>query len=235
MVDIRSKIKIDFKPANFEKQMLGEIAFNINQNILQNKSKIKKEIKLFIYDAIINEITAKGLQDGNKLAFDLGIPIGTGEGRVRRIAATVSNSAYIGFPKVKRVGKTIRGGIKIGIILDSYEDVLALSDGIVRYEQTSTGDEIELPWLGWLLKEGGKILIPTHYVKYVNGGQASRSKGAIMVKTTTGVGWRVQPLYEGTENDNWFTRAFEGSNEAAFLAMMNGIIIKYIDKTAVVN
>lgn len=228
-MNINGKIKIRFKPAELEKYALGQIAFNINQNILQNRSKIRKEIKDFIRSSILEQSTAIGLQDNSNLAYNLGIPIGEGERRARHIANTVANSASITFPRVRRVGKQIVGGIKIGIILASYEDVLGLTAGIVR---TDKGEE--LPWLKWLLKEGGKILIPKYYVRYVHNAENSRSTGAYMIEGRR-EGWAVSPEYQGLENDNWFTRAFEGVKQQEFLTLMDSIFIRYIDKTATVN
>ena len=229
MADIKGKAKIEFKANDFIKYLLGQAAFNINQNILQNKSKIRDEIRIFVYESILAQATAKGLEDNSNLAYNLGIPIGEGKSRAQKIAAIVSKSTMVSFPRVRRVGYEIRGGVKIGIVLSSYADVLDLASGTV-----TTDKEQELPWLRWLLLEGGKIIIPQYYVKYTIN-ENSRSTGAFMIENKNTVGWRISPEYIGTEDDNWFTKSFEGAGLTRFFTLLESIIAKYIDKTAVVN
>ena len=65
-----------------------------------------------------------------------------------------------------------------------------------------------LPWLKWLLTLGDKIIIKEFEVEYKDG--TGRSGLATMSEGGT---FRVNPSFSGTEENNFITRAFRGSDD----------------------
>lgn len=90
-------------------------------------------------------------------------------------------------------GMFITGGFSIGILSDSYSEVLSSTD--ISYI-TITGKRV--PWLEWLLFYGGGILID-------KGTPVRTKRGTLIGRSTTDL--RVPPAYSGTPNNNFLTRA----------------------------
>lgn len=220
-ITLKGKPKLQFKPTEFQKFLLDSITEQIDAKIKASITNIRKDVREYVGNIIHQSFTAKALQDGNVLAYAFGIPKGDAQTYINEIVLRVIKSVNVRRVRVRRSGKNIVGGIKIGIILSDYSDVLALKSARILTDKKDT-----LEWLKWLLLEEGKIIVTTHRVMY-KASPASRSGGAIMIKDKS-YGFRVPPLYQGNEDDNWFTREFIDSNEAKFLSFLNGLIAKYI-------
>ena len=109
---------------------------------------------------------------------------------------TVDNES----PKIR--GSQIVAFYSISMIDSDYADVL----GSPSAQQLIDGGNI--PWLRWLLLEGGKVLVPSYDVKF-GPNPNSRTGGAVMVE---GGSYRVDPKYAGTASNNWVTRAVGSVN-----------------------
>ena len=73
--------------------------------------------------------------------------------------------------------------------------------------QDSSG--YSLPWLKWLLLDGSAILVPNHSVVF-GPNPKSRTGNAIM-RLDKNRGWSVPSQYQGTESNNWITRALDNA------------------------
>ena len=236
---LTGKIKWDFRKGQFKNIFLKLFIKEINAKIKKHRTTIQDEIKDLIEKTLLTSETAQQLMPGGLLAAEFGIPIETGDQYVKAICKQTSESAIVNVYTLKRrVGTSLfDGGISIKIVLDDYSDVLALPEAIIDKPNDSGGQKpYTLRWLQWLLLEGTSIAIKlpeyppgaknvAFYVKYTKGG---RSRGAIMLKSKTGIGYRVHPKYGGTADDNWLTREFSGTNAPSFLAQVRDIIFKYI-------
>lgn len=100
------------------------------------------------------------------------------------------------------------GGIYIGIYKDDFSDAMSAYES--KYESiNSKGEATLVDWLNWLLFRGDSIVI-SDYGIFGHARSRSRSEsGHIMIravgkKTTP---FRVQPIFAGTKDNNWITRA----------------------------
>jgi hypothetical protein len=94
------------------------------------------------------------------------------------------------------------GGIKIGILEASYSRVLSLP---ASEFVTEKGKPLE--WLRWLLQEGGNRIVIGYSFK---DGSAARSRtGSGIMIERQGSAWSVPVQFQGTDNNNFATRALE--------------------------
>lgn len=223
MAGIKGRIISRLDKIAFKKNILTDLANQINVDLGRNIDKIKQVVRTLIEDIVINCPEMQSLRDGEQLAKSFGIKLGTGDSIIQAIAKQVALSADIIHNPVSFFGKQPNGGIHIGIIKDDYRDIIGLP--IAKYISTNqtTGESTLIPWLEWLIFAGDSIIIKTYSIA-IGKFKKSRSGGAIMRKITkkadvkkiygpfnkqnSAVGWRVPPKYSGLDNNNFLTRAF---------------------------
>ena len=167
------------------------IVFN---NALKNlKTNIPNKVK----QAIISEPEYQSLLDG-KLKYEFGIP--GSASAVNSIIDTWTNNIQIDIIPITISGNSLRGGFSINMVKDDYSDVLSLTGSSITDTKTSS----VLPWLQWLLLDGGKVIIK-NYIVQIGPNTNSRTGMAIMVSSKEN--WRVTPEFAGNKNNNWITRA----------------------------
>lgn len=137
-----------------------------------------------------------------ELLGELGVP-GI-KNRLAKILETISKGIDLTVIPVRRVGKSLEGGMKIGILEKDFRDILSLAEAEYVTEKGET-----IPWLEWLIVAGDQIIVWGYDVTFdlsQSGRARSRTGMALMVK---GAGWRVSPAFSGTVEDNFLTRAFD--------------------------
>lgn len=102
----------------------------------------------------------------------------------------------------KLVGSQVRAFYSFSMIKSDYSDVLSSPSA----KQLIEGGN--LPWLSWLLLQGGEILVPRYDVKF-GPNPSSRTGNAVMVQ---GGNYRVDPKFAGQQGNNWVTRAVGSVN-----------------------
>lgn len=155
-----------------------------------------------------------------------GIPQGEASVRVGSIIQTIINNISTRLIKVSVKGKSLTGGIEIGVLQSDFKDVLSNSEAVII---TDNGEK--LPWLEWLLLRGDNIIISDHVIKFGNFNSSSfinsRSGGAIMIEKAGGF-WRVPPKYSGTIRKNWLTRSILDVSDV-YLDMINSVLKEKIE------
>ncbi len=97
--------------------------------------------------------------------------------------------------------------IGVSIVLDARDLKGKVDNFAPGIQQTEKGEY--LPWLRWLLFEGGRTVIQDYIAIFRPG--AGRSGEAVMVKIPKRR-WRIPGRYKaGTQKNNWFTRAAQKS------------------------
>jgi hypothetical protein len=207
-INMRTKITSpglkSLSKSQITKALLDDLCIELNKKMLPNRRNIRHEIRQYVKTVIMTHITAQNLVDGATLAADFGIEYGRAIYAINKIGETLYKSTYVGFNRFKRKGNTIVGGVRFGIIKDDYSDVLSLPEAITINNSKRNVNQ-KLPWLDWLLRGGSGIIVRDFRIQYRTG--AGRSEGAIMLESP-GNGWRVPPMFEGVEDDNWFTQCF---------------------------
>ena len=176
--------------------LLEEVRDSFNKSIPTLKNKIGDLIR----DAITSEPEYQSLVSG-KLRAELGVA--DAEDKVRTLLEIWKNNIDVEIKPFRITNLGLSGGLSINCIKSDFSDVLGSS--AANMEDTVRG--YSLPWLSWLLLEGGKILVKDHSL-VVGSSSFSRTGEAIMRASTNGT-WRVPPEFAGTETNNWITRAID--------------------------
>lgn len=164
-------------------------------------SNIKSKLPNIIKSFIVNEPEYQSLKSG-KLRYEFGIP---DVSVVDTIVDFWSNNFIVVSKPIAKKNNQIFYSLSISMIRQNFNDVLSLSDGIV-YDSVSG---ITLPWLEWLLLDGGKIIVKNYEVKM---GSNPRSRTGMAVMIESKKNWRVPPEFAGTISNNWITRAMDNIN-----------------------
>jgi len=131
--------------------------------------------------------------------------------------------------RFKKIGGKNQPAISVFLLRGDYENLLELptsqyisktrlsaisfaksgGHGYFRRRPFFTGDEHVIPWLKWLLYDGQRILVEDYTVIFGDFGKlrVSRSKKALMRQSVKG--WSMPAEHDGTEQDNFITRAFD--------------------------
>lgn len=133
-----------------------------------------------------------------ELAGHFGIPKVNRKNHIDTIVETVADNIEVNFRRVRAKAGRLVGGLKIGILIDGFTDILSLPQANVGTEKGEV-----LNWLEWLLKFGNRWIIEDYEVDLRPG--QGRSGLAVMVQSNNS--WRVPPEFSGTVNNNWLTQA----------------------------
>lgn len=184
---IQGKIKAQF--ANF-----------LNLTLRRRTRKIVEEIKgrlpVWLNDSPTIRELSRGTGVGT-LGAQFGLYKGTETQAIEAIIDTVVASMDVEMSPINK--RTLAGGVSIGIVPATFQDLLNLPEGHVIDGDT------DLHWLKWLLKEGPRIIVKEYSYRTKAG--AGRSGGGFMEKRGF---FRVPPEYAGTVEDNFITKALSG-------------------------
>lgn len=176
--------------------LLEEVRDTFNRSVPQIKSKIQD----LVVNAIKSEPEYTSLVAG-QLRAELGIPDATT--KIEELLNIWINNIDVEIKPFKITNMGLSGGFTINCIKSDFSDVL--SSQAAQVEDNIKG--YSLPWLSWLLLEGGKILVKDHTV--VIGNSTFSRTGSAIMRTSLGSSWRVPPEFAGTQNNNWITRAID--------------------------
>ena len=152
----------------------------------------------------IQSLLAQG--EKGSLNAQFGLPPGTPDLAVDKIVNSIVESTEI---KITKVNQKLSGGIEIFCQPSQFLNLLELSEGHVRTKKGA-----DLHWLDWLLTLGDKTIVIGYNYEPGDGG---RSGGGTMTK---GTAFRVSPLFSGTVEDNFVTRAFSGKEKEVSSILM---------------
>ena len=155
------------------------------------ESSIRKQVVEVVRRSMVASPEINSLSGGT-LSLDFGLT----EDPAIDIINSVVASVRVSVSKIISSRGNFKGGIKITVQPSAFSNLLSLA---VAKQAIEGG---ELPWLKWLLTSGDSIIIADFDVKYASG--AGRTGGARMSK---GGAFKVNPLFSGTVEDNFVTRA----------------------------
>lgn len=121
---------------------------------------------------------------------------------IEGILAGLRNAMMVQIQTPTVVGRSIRGGAKVGISRKDYQDVLQAPLSTFPSEKGHSVD-----WLSWMLFGGDSIVVPD-YSFDDRKKRGSRTGIGVMIKT--GKGWHVPDPLAGTIGDNWMTQLMNG-------------------------
>lgn len=103
----------------------------------------------------------------------------------------------------------IKTGLQIKLMSNAYSNV-NITQGTAKGEK--------LPWVQWLLEEGGRVIIGDYKIMYRLG--RGRTGQAIMINPSKSLNrWQVPVEFQGTLKDNWVTQTIDSITPDIELAM----------------
>lgn len=186
----------------FRSKVYGVVAKYLNSLLFRKRGAIIRDIKNLIPSWIKSQPEMQELMYNNgvgSLGAELGLEYGTGPEAVEAIVAAMVDSIAVDITKVDK--KNLKGGISVKFMPATFADLLAIPEGHVVTEKGQS-----LHWLKWLLLDGFKVIVVGYKFNFK---RAGRSSGGYMSK---GGVWRVPAEYAGTRDDNFITRALNGSS-----------------------
>ena len=178
------------------------IADFLNKQVLKNSPKTIKQLKPLIRSWIAKSPELASLRDSGSfesLGSQFGIRQGNDDAAVDAIVTAVSESIST---KIQQFDKGLRGRIEFNFQPRDFRNLLGLPEGFVL---TNRGQSLH--WLNWLLTQGNNTVVAGYsYVPIADG----RSGGGVM---EFGGSFRVPPVFSGTPDNNFVTRAFSGKEK----------------------
>lgn len=179
--------------------ILDDIIRYLQPKFIKAINGTKGQLSQGLTKALKNEPEYQSLKSG-KLRYEFGIP---DTSVVDDIIEIWANNFFIEANPIKKRGSQITGSFFIGMVKENFDDVLSSGYALV-YDNISN---ITLPWLNWLLLDGGKILVRNYEVK-MGPNPRSRTDMAVMIESNKN--WRVPSEFAGTIKNNWPVRAIDG-------------------------
>lgn len=209
---MKFSVKLLDTDADIKKKIITALKEEIDSTFNKAIPKINIDLQTALKQAIQNQPEYQSLLSG-QLRLEFGIP------NPNLSVETIINQ-WISNVNIERKPSTInsRGistGFSIGMVASDYGDVLALSEASVTDVKGYS-----LPWLNWLLLQGGKIIVRNYSVE-LGPFSTSRTGGAIMRPSSTN--WRVPPEFAGTLTNNWVTRAIDSIESDIFSIIQKNI------------
>ena len=197
--------------AKIEKDINNAISIELNKRLKKNRRRVEKKVKIAVASWINQAPEMQSLREEGvfySLNAQLGFPLGFSDKAVSAIVDAVVGSVGV---NVNGFFKSLQGGITFTIQPENFANLLGLSEANLAV----VGGQ--LPWLEWLLLQGGKTIITGYEYEPSKDG---RSGGGVMV---LGGAWRIPPQFAGTQDDNFITRALSG-REKELSVIMQGLL-----------
>lgn len=197
---------ITLKLLDSEKQIAQNInkaiAEHINSILVKNQSNLLSRVKTLVIQWIQSqpEISSLLSTSPDSLAGLFGIPPNEVTPAVNNIISAIERSIEVKF--IPYSNNLQNGGLEVNIQPSTFENLLLLPEGHVRY---IGGD---LHWLNWLINAGDTIIVANYQYNPVSG--FGRSGFGVMIP---GGAFRVPPQFSGISDNNFITRALVGSSQ----------------------
>lgn len=180
-------------------KILDSIQNYIQPKFIQATNNLSNSLPSMVEVAIKSQPEYQSLLSG-ALKFELGVP--DAASRIDEIVQIWATGARANYGRISKSSIGLSGSFSVDMIQEDYADILSSGAAIV----TDDISGISIPWLEWLLLEGGKILIKNYTVKF---GPNNRSRTGFAIMVSSSENWRVPPEFAGTKTNNWITRALE--------------------------
>ena len=197
-IQVVASVKLLGSDKVLAKAIRDEMIRVLNQNLFRASTNIDKRVKKVVAQKLretreYESLMGMGLRS---LRGHFGI---SNPGDVEFVIEYVAEMIDVEITRSKSRSGEITLGIKfIANLQQMVDDMKVMGIGM---QTTEKGED--LPWLQWLLFEGGKRIIKEHFVLFKSG--VGRSGQAIMVKSKQ-KRWGVPLEFQGTKGNNWITR-----------------------------
>jgi hypothetical protein len=216
---VKYSVRLIESDSTIRKLILEALQEDVEQTFRKALPNITKNIQELINKTIKNTPEYQSLLNG-QLKFEFGLY--DSQNQADKIVDTWSNNINIDMKPIKINNAGLSGGFSLGMIASNLQDVLSLAEA----SMIDTDRGYSLPWLQWLLKDGGKVLVKDY--KVVLGPNPYSRTGYAIMRSDSSSNWRVPPEFAGTITNNWVTRAIDSLSDE-----INSIIIQQIERAIV--
>jgi hypothetical protein len=183
---------------SFHQKVIEAICNEMNNKMFNLGYAIRDNIASNLKPIFINTKDYSLMMNDPDILAEMGLPRGTRHDIMDRILQKICDNVEVDFRRFHVIGNQIHGGFEIGIVISDYSDILSMPEAVIASKNGLN------EWLDWILLRGSEIVVDKYHVKYeVNAGRSTL--GIMTPKGTFTVDSRIQ----GTENDNWLTRALK--------------------------
>lgn len=197
---MRYSVKILESDSTIRKMILEALQEEVESTFRKAVPEITENIQKIINRAIRDAPEYASLLNG-QLRLEFGLYDAASQ--VDAIVDTWTNNITVDVKPIKITNAGLSGGFSIGMIASDFNDVLSLSSA----EMVDAERGYSLPWLKWLLLEGGKVLVKDYQI--VLGPSPYSRTGYAIMKSDSSSNWRVPAEFAGTITNNWVTRAID--------------------------
>jgi hypothetical protein len=177
-----------------------EVAKKIKSSYLRVQGAINDAARDLVKRQLMASSVTQSILSG-KLRSDFGLSPSTASSAVKEIVDYVSDNVRVVFKAAK--GDSM-GFLTLELLPMGVDKLSAISAGSYTSGGKFGGGEVS--WLDWLLTRGTQVVIGDFWVFEDPKGRTRG--GSVMQKNTQGrTGFRIEPGFSGTENDNFVTRA----------------------------
>lgn len=201
---MKGRIKLTNGIGELEQAIRSHVKNRANRTFKQVESLVKQKLETKIRSNILSSNTTRSLLNG-KLRSDFGLNPTDAGIAVAAIVDHIVNNLEVNL-KYSFRGKNI-ATFTLDLLPMGIEELSVLPQG--NYLSTGKFGGGDVSWLTWLLTKGTTVVIGDYYV-LENPRGASRSGSSVMQKNGKGgSGFRVDPAFAGTAQDNFVIRALE--------------------------
>ena len=185
--------------SKFKKQVLREISLKLSKALPIAAKTIEAALQKLVKDRLLSSPVVDSLA-GGVLRAQFGLIDGGA-----RISSIISRWAEsIEVVAIRGTGQGSFGGLKVTFTDENYDIALSMPEAEFITEKGTA-----LPWLRWLLLDGGRAIVGNHFFRSSGWG---RTGMGIIIKRESSA-WSVPKAYAGTFNNNFATRALEGMQD----------------------
>tara|TARA_R100000008_G_scaffold85238_2_gene74683 strand:- start:526 stop:1197 length:672 start_codon:yes stop_codon:yes gene_type:complete len=198
-------------PANLKLVKKGEIDSAIKKDITRRVKKsyqlVETKLGRIVQDMVDRQLMASSTMQSimnGKLRSDFGLTTTMASEAVKQIMDHIVSNIKVSFTATSRSAAVL----SLELLPMGIDQLTAIPAG--SYMSTGKLGGGEVSWLTWLLTRGTQVVLGDFYV-FENPKGRSRTGESIMqrVGKTGQEGFRVDPGFSGTEEDNFVIRALE--------------------------
>lgn len=197
---MRISAKLLESNSSVRRTILSALSDEITNTINKSLPSIKLKIQDVVRQAIKKEPEYESLKNGI-LRYEFGI---NQPGDVDYVVNLIIDTIEVRNNTIKITNQGLSGGFQITMI--GTQDLNDIADN-PHASVIDTLRNYELPWLRWLLFEGGRTIVKKYEVK-IAASKFSRTGMALMVESNKN--WKVPAQFMGTTSNNWIVRALDG-------------------------
>lgn len=189
-----SKLKIKVNPSDIEARIIFEVRKQVDHKLRAASIPIKKEIAIIIEDELRRSEVVRSLLIGS-LRQDFGLYEGQAIDMVEKIISILIKNLDV-------ILNTSSAKLVFSISIRLNPMYINELSNVLKYR--SNGGEVA--WMEWLLTRGTEVVVDNFYQLDLSRTHPRSRAGYALMRPKVGRTFRVDPVFAGTEADNFITK-----------------------------